>query len=209
MQFHNFVCCTQAFLNLGSYDPAKRIIGKLLSQGPHKKCCHFNYKKKNHKNNHPEIVHRATQEAETNFVTRMQVLLTLMYNCCNFYIDGLICCVAMVKLCCSFKVKGSIATMAIYWDFHLSPAQALPLHVDLSVEWMLVGSVTFLSTALLSLTCCNHLPLCILPVATIFHSVVVQQVLRINRASSRSLTGFCKQSISLSVLLLKGCEEDQ
>lgn len=92
------------FLNLGSCDPAKRIIGKLLSQGPHKKCCHFNYKKKNHKNNHPERVHRATEEAETNFVTRTQVLLTLMYNCCNFYIDGLICCVAMVKLCCSFKV---------------------------------------------------------------------------------------------------------
>lgn len=98
------VAARRHFLNLGSYDPAKRIIGKLSSQGPHKKCCHFNYKKKNHKNNHPERVHRATEEAETNFVTRTQVLLTLMYNCCNFYIDGLICCVAMVKLCCSFKV---------------------------------------------------------------------------------------------------------
>lgn len=35
---------------------------------------------------------------------------------------------------------GSMVTMAIYWDLHLGPAQALSHHVNLSVEWMLVGS---------------------------------------------------------------------
>lgn len=102
-QFYVLAC--RHLLNLDSYDPAKCSVGKLSTKGPHKNVAILIIRKRILRITiKRSCIEQQEKQKQTFNVTRMQVSSTLVYNCCNFYIDGLMCCVAMVKLCCSFKV---------------------------------------------------------------------------------------------------------